>query len=134
MTKLAIGIVGATVMPHGLFLGSSLATQDRVSETKKYENPSTDSIDSETTLPVHSSVTRRIYSPRNFIIGLKQIARSAFRSWKLSQLDDVARPDGIGGHANWENKPLSFVRAHLRHGITDIVVSLLGFATTINSL
>src|SRR5712691_3024137 len=27
----AVGIIGATVMPHGLFLGSALATQDRAS-------------------------------------------------------------------------------------------------------
>lgn len=121
-------------MPHGLFLGSSLATQDRVSEAQKHTNSSTDSIDSEATLPVHSSSARRTKSPlKSFTVAYRSF-RSVFRSWKLSQMDDAARPDGIGGHANWENKPLSFVRAHLRHGITDIVVSLLGFAVAINSL
>ncbi|KAF8905430.1 natural resistance-associated macrophage protein-domain-containing protein [Gymnopilus junonius] len=30
----AVGILGATVMPHALFLGSSLATQDRVSDAQ----------------------------------------------------------------------------------------------------
>ncbi|EEB88195.1 hypothetical protein MPER_14104, partial [Moniliophthora perniciosa FA553] len=27
---LSVGILGATVMPHSLFLGSALATQDRI--------------------------------------------------------------------------------------------------------
>ena len=31
----AIGIIGATVMPHSLFLGSALATQDRVASSPR---------------------------------------------------------------------------------------------------
>ncbi|KAG6839685.1 hypothetical protein H0H87_000235 [Tephrocybe sp. NHM501043] len=36
-------------------------------------------------------------------------------------------------HADWENRPYDFVKAHIHHGVVDIVVSLLGFAVLINS-
>ncbi|SJL11144.1 related to Manganese transporter pdt1 [Armillaria ostoyae] len=35
----SVGIIGATVMPHSLFLGSALATQDRVSESSDDPDP-----------------------------------------------------------------------------------------------
>ena len=131
---LAIGIIGATVMPHGLFLGSQLATQDRVSDAPKHENSSTDSLDSETTLPVHTPRTSGLTGSLKIFSSISRLARHAFRSWKLSQNDDVERPTGEGGHASWENKPLSFVRAHLKPVIADMVISLLGFAVAINAL
>ncbi|KIY53634.1 putative transporter of the NRAMP family [Fistulina hepatica ATCC 64428] len=63
---ISVGILGATVMPHSLFLGSALATQDRL----------------------------------------------AMKS----------------------NNSLSFIRAHMYHGMVDVAGSLLGFAVLINSL
>ena len=48
---LAVGILGATVMPHAIFLGSHLATQDRISRgpDKLSRIDSTFSIDSDLT-------------------------------------------------------------------------------------
>ncbi|KIP11464.1 hypothetical protein PHLGIDRAFT_63938 [Phlebiopsis gigantea 11061_1 CR5-6] len=70
----AVGILGATVMPHALFLGSFLATQDRTGEHMPAPLP----------------------SPR-------------------------------------ENNELRFIQAHLKHGIVDVVASLLGLAVPINA-
>jgi len=46
---------------------------------------------------------------------------------------DEDGPDRRTRHAHRENNSFAFVRAHLRHGIVDIVMSLLGFAVPINS-
>lgn len=131
----AIGIIGATVMPHGLFLGSALATQDRVSEgpytmtAMLKRNPSDETLPG-TTLPGPSPSERFSDArPENW-----QFVRSLLRHWKPSKSDADDIPDGREGHATWENRSQSFVRAHLRHGIVDIVMSLLGFAVVINSL
>ncbi|KDQ31564.1 hypothetical protein PLEOSDRAFT_24093 [Pleurotus ostreatus PC15] len=78
----SVGIIGATVMPHSLFLGSALATQDRISA-----------------LPPTQPEEKLVKT-----------------------------------HADRLNRPLPFVTAHLKHGIFDIVASLLGFAVLINSL
>ena len=111
-------------MPHGLFLGSALATQDRVSEgpftmtVMLKENPSDESI----------PLPQRNTTGGAFMNKLKKL----FKPTK-SDIDDII-PDGRDGYANWENRSNSFVRAHLRHGVVDVVVSLLGFAVIINSL
>ncbi|KAK0467406.1 putative transporter of the NRAMP family [Armillaria novae-zelandiae] len=93
----SVGILGATVMPHSLFLGSALATQDRVSAN---------SIEEEEEKPVE----------------LRQRIRSAFR------LAAISPPQTLS------NNSLSFIKLHLYHGITDVVLSLLCFAVVINSL
>ncbi|KAF8204314.1 putative transporter of the NRAMP family [Mycena galopus ATCC 62051] len=79
----SVGILGATVMPHSLFLGSALATQDRL--------------------------------------------RAKCRAPPPSERMAKRREDR-------ENNSLAFIRAHMTHGIVDVVGSLLGFAVLINSL
>ena len=118
-----MGILGATVMPHSLFLGSALATQDRVS-------PNPDKLaDSDTASSSSTSETQ-----------LGSIRRLSPRSiWRaVADRFRTPSPRSTGpepkNHAERENHPLSFVRAHLYHGIADIVISLLGFAVMINSL
>ncbi|KAF8587287.1 natural resistance-associated macrophage protein [Ramaria rubella] len=108
----SIGILGATVMPHALFLGSSLATLDRISSAPE-------------SLPrPRTSRMARLRSLPRTIRSLFYIQRAA---------GDEGDPDRRTRHEYRQNNSFSFVRAHLRHGIVDIVMSLLGFAVPINS-
>jgi len=105
----SVGIIGATVMPHGLFIGSALATQDRAS-VKPIDLPSTPS--------VHAT------GPKGFFGVLSKL----FRPIHVVNLDEFT------SHADRPNNSLSFVKAHLHHGIVDVVVNLLGLAVIINSM
>ncbi|KAI0828819.1 natural resistance-associated macrophage protein [Trametes gibbosa] len=130
----SIGIIGATVMPHSLFLGSALATQDRVShlpdpakETQLRTLDSTFSAASEVTISGERSGTKHSsYSLREYFMA------SLKRHFRVVPAADVA--DLPASHAEHENRPYSFVRTHLYHGIVDMVVSLLGLAVVINSM
>jgi metal iron transporter len=124
--EIAIGILGATVMPHSLFLGSALSTQDRMSPSPGKIHPQKmeahdDDLDSNNIVP--ASRLKRLW------ISTKEYLRVTFT---LSFSD----PHGIRPrrHSDRENNSLAFVKAHLYHGIVDIVSSLLGFAVIINSL
>ncbi|KAJ3513552.1 hypothetical protein NLJ89_g2884 [Agrocybe chaxingu] len=109
----AVGILGATVMPHAIFLGSSLATQDRVSDAPPEEKLPTPAL-----TPTGKA---RIY----------QILRSLFR---IDCAERVAsEKDYRAKHGERENNTLSFIRQHLSHGIADVVISLLALAIPINS-
>ncbi|TDL28789.1 natural resistance-associated macrophage protein [Rickenella mellea] len=108
----AIGILGATVMPHALFLGSFLATQDRVSSGPPV---------------LGSPATANIASRRTWQTALRSILYM-----EKSERDFIEK-DHRTPHGERENNTLSFIRAHLSHGIVDIVGSLLGFAVAINS-
>ena len=125
----AIGIVGATVMPHGLFLGSSLATQDRVSlpPPKEIHVHDLDSVDALPCPSTCSIVKENFFTVKRWLLA-------SLRSWRVSDAEEQNLPDDKLGHAGWKNNTLPFVREHLRHGITDVVMSLLGFAVAINSL
>ena len=122
-----MGILGATVMPHSIFLGSALATQDRVStKTVTFDNedeklPRRGNGDSiyEIESALDTVVDRRRPWRRWFI---------AFFGYKASLSSEPKR------HSEWENNTLDFIRAHLRHAIVNIIVSLLGIAVVINSL
>ncbi|KAJ7315009.1 natural resistance-associated macrophage protein-domain-containing protein [Mycena albidolilacea] len=118
----SVGILGATVMPHSLFLGSALATQDRLAievppMVVKLEPPS-DAFDKETTSKTLTRLNRLI----EFFVSL-------FRTPPPSQSSTQVKR-----HSDRENNSLAFIQAHLNHGIVDIVGSLLGFAVLINSL
>lgn len=117
---LAIGIIGATVMPHSLFLGSALATQDRLSATPLKDVDL--SISSLGSLPEE----RR---PTGIVNRIKSSLNKTFR---IKALDDHGnRPQR---HEDRENNSYSFVKSHVYHGVADIVLSLLGVAVVINSM
>ncbi|KAF8922260.1 NRAMP family [Mucidula mucida] len=99
----AVGIFGSTLMPHGLYLGSFLATQDR---------ESSDPID----LPRGNAVAW---------IRKKLRLRELFNV--SSTAEDTAEK---GKH---ENNTLQFIQTHLQHAITDVVASLFLLAVPINS-
>ena len=117
---LAIGVIGATVMPHSLFIGSALATQDRLSTAPlKDDSVSNSSLGS---LPEE----RR---PRGILDQIKLSLRKAFQ---IKALDGHrTRPQR---HEDRENNSYRFVESHVYHGIVDIVLSLLGIAVVINSM
>ncbi|KAF8079350.1 natural resistance-associated macrophage protein-domain-containing protein [Lyophyllum atratum] len=127
----SVGILGATVMPHSLFLGSALATQDRISPTPRQmkklrdnDNDSKSSSVSDISAPSEAkSRSQRI------VHALRELICAPFRVPLASEFATRATR-----HSDRENKPYDFVRAHIYHGIVDMVASLLGFAVLINSL
>lgn len=125
----AIGIIGATVMPHSIFLGSALATQDRLEgnygPTDAARTRRTDTPDWGSAAP--DSITDR-YRPSFF-----SRFRTAFLElFRVSSIESM--PNDPKSHAEHENKGYAFVRAHIYHGMVDITVSLLGIAVVINSM
>ncbi|EJD54440.1 smf Mn2+ and Fe2+ transporter [Auricularia subglabra TFB-10046 SS5] len=104
----SIGILGATVMPHALFLGSSLATLDRVAE--------------DSSVPPSSSCcsTNSQY--------IKQTVKSLFGTESTDEEAVLAKR-----HSEWQNRSPTFILEHLKHGVVDMIASLLGFAMVINS-
>lgn len=108
----AIGIVGATVMPHGLFLGSNLATQDRVSQPSQ-------------PLPIPADARRPSFFQR-----LGRFWRNIIY-FSPSGRDD--EKDYTSRHGFRQNNSIEFIRAHLGYGTVDLILSLLGLAVPINS-
>ncbi|KAI0702436.1 natural resistance-associated macrophage protein [Cytidiella melzeri] len=112
----AVGILGATVMPHALFLGSFLATLDRTgiaNASLPYPNQSTEN-------------TNRGSAKARFTAWFKSL-------FQISRAERIATSREYRTKYSRENNELSFIRAHLTHGIVDIVTSLLGVAVPINS-
>ncbi|KAF7791103.1 hypothetical protein EIP86_002064 [Pleurotus ostreatoroseus] len=128
----SIGIIGATVMPHSIFLGSALATQDRLAPPPKklprVATASTTSASSEWSFSDDATLDVRPWRVRAWR-KLKLEARAAFRIVPLDAYAHDART-----HAEHENHSEAFVRAHVYHGMVDIAVSLLGLAVVINAL
>jgi metal iron transporter len=121
----AVGILGATVMPHTLFLGSTLATQDRISPAPSKES----FIHSKESLDARADVQAAINLPlsRRILKAVKTYLASIFTVTSTN----ANKPSRYSDH---ENNALSFVRAHLYHGVADMVISLLGFAVLINAM
>lgn len=112
-------------MPHSLFLGSALATQDRVSFRSKKSASDQGKLnkESEESLPMKKkSIFYHFYEDR------KEAFLCAFHKPPPSIYASATR------HGEHENNPFEFIKAHLYHGIFDMVGSLLGFAVMINSL
>ena len=108
----AVGILGATVMPHALFLGSYLATQDRIGPE-----------------PVLPS-TAMSPPPSNLLERLRAWFRSLFT---ITRAERIAASRDYRDKYGRENNELGFIRAHLSHGLVDVIVSLLAVAVPINS-
>ncbi|KAF5377515.1 hypothetical protein D9615_005132 [Tricholomella constricta] len=111
----AVGILGATVMPHALFLGSSLAAQDRVSLAPP-EAPSS--------LPGPTA-------PRTLRSRIRAVMLPLFRVSRAERI--AAAKDYRTRYGERENNSLAFIQQHLAHGIVDVVTSLLGIAVPVNS-
>ncbi|EEB91107.1 hypothetical protein MPER_10590, partial [Moniliophthora perniciosa FA553] len=130
---LAVGIIGATVMPHSIFLGSALATQDRVSTAHRSAfrepgAPLSGSSDGDTDDKISRVETATI--PRSLVQRMKAYPRrlctdvcDAFKVPPPSSYATKAKR-----HSERENNSYAFVIAHVYHGIVDVAISLLGFA------
>ncbi|KDR84835.1 hypothetical protein GALMADRAFT_233253 [Galerina marginata CBS 339.88] len=112
---IAVGILGATVMPHALFLGSSLATQDRVSDAP----PEDEELPSPAVAPLTTWTKIRRLITSLFRIGRAERAASSI--------------DYRSKYGERENSSLTFINQHLSHGIADVVTSLIALAVPINS-
>ncbi|KAJ6486206.1 natural resistance-associated macrophage protein-domain-containing protein [Mycena vitilis] len=120
----SVGILGATVMPHSLFLGSTLATQDRLTlpPPSAVELESLGVADSRETAPINHCKPSKLRQSVEFLASLLSTP-------PLSQSSRHVK-----SHADRENNSVAFIRAHLTHAVVDVVGSLLGFAVLINSM
>jgi metal iron transporter len=124
----AVGILGATVMPHSLFLGSALATQNRVSSAPKSGyllSPSSDSSKSSSQTTIYRPLSRY----QRAIHVIKEFLITPFRTPPASAYSTRAQR-----HEDRENNSFEFIKAHIYHGTVDMMISLLGFAVMINAL
>ena len=107
-------------MPHSLFIGSALATQDRVSQIPLKDN--------DTSTPSLGSVPGE-HRPKGI---LNRIKSSLSKVLRIRALDDHRnRPQR---HEDRENNSYWFVKSHIYHGVVDIILSLLCIAVVINSM
>lgn len=107
-------------MPHSLFIGSALATQDRLSKTPlEADGASNSSLES---LPEERQ-------PGGILNKIKSSLSKAFRIKALDSHKN--RPQR---HEDRENNSYWFVESHVYHGVVDIVLSLLGIAVVVNSM
>ncbi|KAI8995398.1 natural resistance-associated macrophage protein [Trametes punicea] len=107
----AVGILGATVMPHALFLGSYLATQDRIAPPPDLPAPAT-------------------LGQRDLMDRIRDWFKSLFT---ISRAERIAASKEYRDKYGRQNNELAFVRAHLTHGLIDVIASLLAVAVPINS-
>ncbi|KAJ7269293.1 natural resistance-associated macrophage protein-domain-containing protein [Mycena haematopus] len=126
----SVGILGATVMPHSLFLGSALATQDRLTEeTSPVVEPEPLRIPAELKAADSREPVSQTVHEKSMLNRLREFFKLMVRTPPPNP-----RSTRVKRHEDRENNSLAFIRAHLNHGIVDVVGSLLGFAVLINSL
>lgn len=129
--SLAIGIIGATVMPHSIFLGSALATQDRLSPSQPAEEPQLPT-KSDKDSKASSEFSGSVKLPAKLWNAYKDIRGSFLSNFRIVPVQAFA--DAPKSHKDRENRAYADVIAHIYHGMVDIIVSLLGFAVVINSM
>ncbi|KAF7299224.1 hypothetical protein MIND_00871100 [Mycena indigotica] len=108
----SVGILGATIMPHSLFLGSALATQNRLLSNTSVDQPSPPPLQLESKRPPWLE----------FIYSVFRTPAASPHSTRVKR------------HSDRENNSIVFIRAHLNHARLDVIGSLLGFAVLINSM
>ena len=119
----AIGILGATVMPHSLFLGSALATQDRVSPSSNTQLCQESIVLAKSTPSLEFSELPASTAERRARTFLEKVGRLVRQIFEVRPMED-GHPKS---HLERSNNSLPFIRAHLWHGIVDMVVK-----TTLN--
>lgn len=133
-------IIGATVMPHSILLGSKMATMKRLS-TEQYEAD----LDDQALQRVSSSNNGpSLHMPQPVRLGTFDLRGDGPGSSnrRPSQLSVPRASDGTNDKEadeqddyddNAQPPSLACIRAHLTHAIFDICGSLVGFAVVINS-
>lgn len=141
-------------MPHALFLGSSLATLDRVATQPDKQIAALEENDE------NAVIKRKGKQFINMLFRMKKVGGrtkegevegsepgpSKVPTSEVEGKSDMTYPpqptqpeatesseDRVTSHSTHKNNSSQFVRSHLTHAIVDIVMSLLGFAVVINS-
>ncbi|KAK4049425.1 Manganese transporter smf1 [Microbotryomycetes sp. JL201] len=122
---IAVGIIGATVMPHAFFIGNKIATQRRLVPADYGEDEDGNPIAGDMPpVPVRRPSTGpALHMPQPFSIDLNDMRGSNSKIKQISKQDDDC----------YRRPSLACVRAHLPHAMFDVAGSLLGFAVLINS-
>ncbi|CAL1694684.1 unnamed protein product [Somion occarium] len=128
----SIGIIGATVMPHSLFLGSALATQDRITSSTELTKPVFSVSSATSSQSGFTSASLATFRRSRLQSGFQHFKVAFLTAFRIVPVEEFANNPTT--HAEHENRPLAIVRAHIYHGMVDIVVSLLGFAVAINAM
>lgn len=110
-------------MPHTLFLGSRLATQDRITEDSDTDLPKSSGSSS----PPRMTLWQRILRSIRSTFGWKKL-------FNISRSDDPNVPLNVLTHADWENNELSFVKSHIYHSMIDMSSTLMTVAIIINAM
>ena len=127
----AVGILGATIMPHSLFLGSHLATQDRVALEEVHTRSETSSLDCSS--HKHDDEDDGPASTRLTTFP-ERLRERLGRTFNLRGSGNPKYPANVLAHRDRENNSLDFILAHIYHGMANMIFSLLGFAVIINAL
>ena len=109
-------------MPHGVFVGSALATQDRLSVSPPKAQNGEKEFEGDNGTPPRSSR----FGPSRVLVALKE---SLFRKPLPGEYSTTAN-----SYAEHENHPYAFVKAHVYHGTADLVINLMCMAVAINSM
>ncbi|KAJ9102599.1 hypothetical protein QFC21_003000 [Naganishia friedmannii] len=151
----SVGIIGATVMPHALFLGSHLATVDRLDVAPRpplvHSRPFFQKFARKDLLdkllhrwrPAASSTTsrqagRRASTSSQAMGGSEDAAPDAGRTGRDTPIDEEIEHMIMKDQVRYEAEMNTFDRVkfasiHIGHATIDTVLSLFGFAVTINS-
>jgi metal iron transporter len=108
-----IGIVGATVMPHALFLGSSLATQNRVGNSFLLVPPTGYPIEGESAEQLEEA--KSIYSISNEPLR-KRISTWLRTLFSAERVNNDSEGEGEAGTFD----RLRFIRSHLKNAMVDL--------------
>ena len=124
---ISISILGATIMPHSLILGSHFATIDRLdgesdldSDSSSAQNEPTD----EGERPTHDASTSRYRTFRMMRSVWRRLVASNIRVPEVLQTDKIPPLKAVS---------FQYLNITLQHSSWDIAICLVLFAITINS-
>ncbi|KAG8219408.1 natural resistance-associated macrophage protein-domain-containing protein [Butyriboletus roseoflavus] len=106
-----------------LFLGSHLATQDRLAKDSERELPKI----SQTPSPHQMTLSQRMLGSIRHLFSWRRL-------FSISRSDETSYPPSVKTHADRENNKLGFIKSHIYHGMVDVAASLMSVAVIINSL
>lgn len=143
---LAVGIIGATVMPHALFLGAKLGTIRRIEEVGTEADDDEESLkvgmkDASTSITNVNEVTTLsggvLLAPRPSRVPGPERARSTTNTQLHAPSLHLPQPIPMPQYPMQETpkseRSARFIRIHLHHAQIDIAQSLFCFALVTNS-
>lgn len=131
---ISVGIIGATVMPHALFLGSKLGTIERMDTC--------DEVDASEPNVDDAEVAKDEPKPQSGDIALASVSsprsRSRSTSYMMGPSLHMPQPTPlpimpIQPRDESKKRSLRSIKLHVHHAQIDIMVSLFSFALVVNS-